>query len=271
MENVTVLLDRIEEVCPMPAAVQRVLAKIDDPRASVGEVAAAVGLDASLSAEVLRLANSPIYGRSRGVASLGEAVSTVGLNELKNMATAMAMLAAFASEHERAPELHELAVIRGAIAGALARRQGTPPAVAYLAALLADIGGLALLAVDPKGFSHILEQVGPDLEKRAPMETQEYGMPSNAIGAELLRRNGLPGPVVEAVLGDAPAPDKLVSLVAAARRSAVEVHRSQDVADKLPELAALFDQCGCPMESQEVAELLVEAGQQTKGMFKAAS
>lgn len=264
------LLDRIEEVCPLPASVQRVIAKVDDPRASIGDVAAAVGLDAGLSAEVLRLANSPVYGRPRTVVTLTEAVSTLGLVELRNMATAMAMLAAFASEHERAPELSELAVVRGALAGALARRQQATPAIAYLAGLLADIGALALLAVDPEGYGEVLALCEGDPQRRSALETERYGTRSRDIGSELLRRNGVPDAVVGAVSG-IDMETALNRVVAAACAWAPEVHRAADVADKVPTLMEIASRCGCELDETGVAELLVEAGQQARGMFKAAS
>ena len=68
--------------------------------------------------------------------TLTEAVTTLGLSELRCMALSMAMLAAFATDHERVPRMHELSVYRGTFTSAVAKRLGTPPAPAYLAGLL---------------------------------------------------------------------------------------------------------------------------------------
>src|SRR5215470_10995233 len=94
------LLQHIAEVCPLPAAAQRVLALCSMDEAAIPEVAEALSCDPAMTAQVLRVANSAIYARPRTVTTLQQAVMTLGLMELRNIAAAMSLLAAFRSREE---------------------------------------------------------------------------------------------------------------------------------------------------------------------------
>jgi HD-like signal output (HDOD) protein len=180
------LVTRIHEVCPVPAVAQRVIALANDPASSIREIAETIATDPGLAAEVLRIANSPVYGRRRGVSDLADAVMTLGLSEVGSMASAMAMLAAFGSTHERAQSIRGSAVLSGAVARKIAGYAGADPRPAFLGGLLADIGALACLTVDTDGYAAILASEDPSAG-----ELERYGCSSRAIGAELLRANDL--------------------------------------------------------------------------------
>ena len=276
MSDPAALVERIQEVCPLPASVQRVLAKIDDPKSNAADIAAAVGLDAGLTTEVLRIANSPAYGRPREVDTLNEAVMTLGLTELRSMAMSMAMLAAFASDHERVPRMHELSAFRGTFCSALSKQRGIPPAPAYLAGLLAEVGSLACLAVDPQSYGAILAAVVEDLEEREVLERNEYQVTSRWVGAALLRRNGLPDPVCEAVeMADEVETDSALACITRFARWAVPrvVPADGTMVDEATceELVALSERLGCPLTTDGLHEVLHLAGAQLTTMVRAAS
>jgi HD-like signal output (HDOD) protein len=214
------LVTRIQEVCPVPAVAQRVIHLTHDPSSSIREIAETIATDPALAAEVLRIANGPLYGRRRQVSDLAEAVVTLGLAELGAMASAMAMLAAFGSTHAHASVIRASAVLQGAVARQIARYAGADPRPAFLAGLLADIGSLACLTVDAEGYAAILERSGPDLGARLKLELGRYGASSRWIGGELLLANDLPEPIAHAVEApdDSPSTDPLISTTLFARK-----------------------------------------------------
>ena len=276
MQDPARLVEEIHEVCPLPASVQRVMQRIDDPKSNLTDVAAAVGLDAGLAAEVLRLANSPAYGRPRRVDTLIEAVSTLGLMEIRCVAMSMAMLAAFATDHKRVPRMHELSVYRGTFCSAVSRWVGTPPAPAYLAGLLADIGALACLAVDPSGFGAVLDAAAEDFERREILEVETYNTTSRWIGASLLRRNGLPEAVCEAVAApEATTSNSMLARVTKFARWAAPVALPADGTavglDTSKRLADLSEKFDCPLSSATLDEVLHQAGIQLTSLVRAAS
>lgn len=200
MGPITELVKKVDQVCPMPAAAQRVVVLASDPRARIEAVAEAIATDPALSAEVMKIANSAAFGRSRKISELEHAVSMIGLREIRSMAAAMAMLAAFASKGELALDFHDRAVLSGSIARVVA---GRLPRVekpeAFLCGLLSEIGAMACLALDSTGYTDVWTLAQDDAEERDRLEEERYGGTSRAIGGELLRRHDLPEHVAAAV------------------------------------------------------------------------
>ncbi len=221
------LRERIRTLCPVPATAQRVIDLTSRDTSDIREIAEAIAMDASLAAELMRLANSALLGRRRRVDTLEQAVVSVGLRELHEMATAMGMLAAFASDHELSRGFHHRSLSAGSIARFLAPELGMRQqrSVAFLAGLLSEVGAMGLLALDGDGYAKILDQVGTDFERRSMLEVARYGWSSTHLGAALLEDNGLPASITEAVRGEGASPVvRLTSYVRRAAAAIVEVN-----------------------------------------------
>jgi HD-like signal output (HDOD) protein len=193
------VFERIEQICPVPATAQRVMALCASADAEIPQIAEAVASDPALAVEVMRIANSAAYGRARQVGDLGQAILMMGLRELGQMATAMAMLAAFHTKRELSHDLHETAVLAGSIARGLAAEVEVDPGKAFVCGLLGEVGAMACLAVDGEAFASLLDEAGADLAAREDLEIRRYGRTTRVVGALLLRHNGLPEEIAETV------------------------------------------------------------------------
>jgi HD-like signal output (HDOD) protein len=199
-ERLQRLLEKVGEVCPVPEAATRVMSVAGDQRANVRQVAEAIAVDPGLAAQLMRIANSSAFGMSGRIRDLEHAVAVVGLGEIRDMAAAMAMLAAFRSHNELAPQLHAVCVLTGALARRLAKElQGVSRSEAFLCGLLSEVGAMACLSVDDNGYLQLWHQAGGNLFLRTELERHRYGGCSYEIGARLLARNNLPADVCEAV------------------------------------------------------------------------
>jgi len=69
---------------PFPAVLNKLLASLNDEDISYADVAQLIEKDAVLSANVLRLVNSAIYGRRGTITSITHAISILGINKLRN-------------------------------------------------------------------------------------------------------------------------------------------------------------------------------------------
>ncbi len=203
----------------MPATAARVVGLARRPDVRLDRLAEAVAADPGLASEVLRIANSPAFGRVRAVASVEEAVVVVGVAEIHSMALAMTMLASFRSDHELSTDLHEASVVTGCIASAVARGLNVERRLAFLSGLLAEIGALACLAVDGGPYGELYRTYEDDPVSRAAAEVRRYGATSREIGARLLSENALPEAIVEAVGAVDGASGRLAALTAFARRA----------------------------------------------------
>lgn len=100
----TILIEKIKQdalVLPtLPKIALQVRTAADDPDINLGEMAEIIGHDAALSLGILKVANSALLGRSIKVESVHQAVTRIGLRQIKSIATAMAIEQVFVSENE---------------------------------------------------------------------------------------------------------------------------------------------------------------------------
>ena len=88
----TILVEKINNdtlVLPtLPAIALKVRKAADDPNVNLHHMADVVGQDPSLSARMVKIANSAYLGRAVKVTSTAQAVTRIGLSQVKNIATA---------------------------------------------------------------------------------------------------------------------------------------------------------------------------------------
>ncbi|MBN1760409.1 MAG: HDOD domain-containing protein [Chitinispirillaceae bacterium] len=150
------LRDRIEHFANLPTLPQvatRLMSIINNPLTSSSDVAFVVGQDLSLSAKVLRLANSAFYGIPRSITSINNAVVILGLKVINTMVLSLTVFDMFPDDKQTSALfdrksfwLHSLSC--GLIAKFLATRIRKvilfDPEEAFCAGLLHDIGKVVM-------------------------------------------------------------------------------------------------------------------------------
>jgi HD-like signal output (HDOD) protein len=100
----TILVDRINNdtlVLPtLPEVAVKVRQAADNPEVNLMQMSEVISQDPSLSARMIKVANSAIMGRAVKVSTLHQAVTRIGLRQIKNIATAMAMEQLFVSNND---------------------------------------------------------------------------------------------------------------------------------------------------------------------------
>ncbi|MDW7547587.1 HDOD domain-containing protein [Pseudoalteromonas sp. McH1-7] len=100
----TILTDRINNdtlVLPtLPEIAVRVRQAADDPEINLMQMSDVISHDPALAARMIKVANSAFMGRSVKVNTLNQAVTRIGLRQIKNIATAMAMEQLFVSNNK---------------------------------------------------------------------------------------------------------------------------------------------------------------------------
>jgi len=146
-------------VPPLPAVAQRILALVSQEDVNAKEVGDLVKMDPSFAAELLRFANSALFGVRREVKSLSHAIVLVGMDRVKTMATLVAMNRMVRSsvriEALRKVWIHSL--ITAIITEELAARFRQSRESAYTLGLLHNLGTLGLMSAYPEQYSCMLE------------------------------------------------------------------------------------------------------------------
>jgi putative nucleotidyltransferase with HDIG domain len=144
---------------PFPAIAHRILALVSQEDVSPNEVGKLIKLDPSFSAELLRFANSALFGARREVTSLTQAVARLGMDRVKSMATFVALNNMVRSS-VRAPALRKVwehSVVTAIIAEEAASIARLDSEVAYTTGLLHNLGTLGLMCAYPDEYSRMLE------------------------------------------------------------------------------------------------------------------
>jgi HD-like signal output (HDOD) protein len=123
------------------------------------EVSELIGADPALTADVLRLANSPLYARQHDISSLLRAMALLGMDAVRGLVMTVA-LRNFSSSATHSPVFqqcwrHNLAC--GLISADLAEAPWKERDAAYTIGLLHDAGRLALLAANPLSYGQLLK------------------------------------------------------------------------------------------------------------------
>ncbi len=148
----TQLLERVRQaklVIPPYPAVAAKLQQLPRDTSSLADVAAIVGTDAVLAANVLRAATAAAHSTGAAPTTLEAAVFKLGFETLVRIAIAVS-LAAAASAQGPLAELRRnewrRSLISGVICRDLAQRRGIDPSQAFLAGLLHDFGAIVAIA-----------------------------------------------------------------------------------------------------------------------------
>jgi len=178
---------------------------------AVSDAAEMIMADAALSADVLFLANSPLFGLRQTATGIVHAVALIGLHRVMKLVVTAA-LRAFGSPARGTPALnrcwrHNLAC--GLICDDLAHRVDLDSDVAYTAGLLHDIGRCGMLCAWTKRYGELLDAATADPLMLLTSEREELGISHTDAGAVLLRNWALPETLVESARlhHDRPAPD----------------------------------------------------------------
>jgi hypothetical protein len=157
-------LDDARDLPSLPEVAVKVSRLADDPNASAASIARVIATDQGLTARILRLANSALYGVARRVGTVQEAVVILGLGTIRNLTLAASIypaLGAAVPGYDLAKgELWRHSVAAALCAQELARRMpraprpgaGAAPSAAvspdeaFVAGLLHDIGKTLLSA-----------------------------------------------------------------------------------------------------------------------------
>lgn len=135
----------------LPEVALKVKTAVEEGEADAAHMARLIGVDPSLSARLLQVANSPLYRGVKGIDSLQAAITRLGTNQVRNLVTSLLMKQMFVSRHPalrgRMQALWQHSTEVAAISHVVAR-SFTPlnPEQAMLAGLLHDIGALPILA-----------------------------------------------------------------------------------------------------------------------------
>ena len=200
------LVANVDELASLPGICGRVTALVDDPKSTIKELAQVISQDPGLSVKLLRIANSAFYGRVKGVETVEQALSVIGMQRVRDMVLGTAALDAFNGIPNDLVSMENFWMhsLYCAIASRLlAKKIRNPRAESiFVAGLLHDIGQLVLFHKRPEASRQALLLSIEDVSELdiVDAEQQVFGFDHCQIGAVLAEQWSLPDMLFEAIL-----------------------------------------------------------------------
>jgi len=182
-------LPGLKSLPPFPAVAIKLLSVISDDDADFREVSRLIMADTALSSQVIRLANSALFGFNREVTSVLRALSLVGANRIRDMLVTVALknyMAPGDSPVLRACWRHSLAA---ALWGEeLAKWYVLDRPMLYTAAILHDLGRIALFKLAPDTYVKYLEKASENGKADSrELERQMFSLDHCQVGGHLAK------------------------------------------------------------------------------------
>jgi len=185
----------------MPAVAVRVLNLCQSDDLDLKQIADAICQDPALSAKVLRLVNSPAFGLRQEVRTVPHALALLGLNAVRTLALSFSLVRDLRKGQQSGLQAYwKRSIISAVAARELANALRFPaPDEAFLAALLQDIGILALGRVAGREYEEVATRAGDDHALLAQLESEAFGADHAAVGGWMVESWNLPRPLCHAV------------------------------------------------------------------------
>ncbi len=198
-ENITIdgLLGSPQKLFSLPDIYFKIKQVIDSPKSSAAHIAEVVEKDTSLSAKLLQVVNSALYGFPSRIDTIARAVTIIGSRELASLSLAVSVTALFKGIPKAFIDMRsfwEHSVATGVFSRVLANKgkiKGEEERL-FVAGILHDIGRILLFRQAPGEMADAMVLA---LKQRIPLldaEHEEFGFTHALVGGKLLEQWKIP-------------------------------------------------------------------------------
>jgi HD-like signal output (HDOD) protein len=197
------ILKEIKALPPLPKSVLEIQRIANDPNSSIADLVKVVKEDPMLTANLLKAANSPLYGFTRQIKNVDQAVSLFGMATVKGFAISFAIkntlkfdLSAYGINDT---QFHDVSAKRNALVLSWYKRNRKHLDVLATDSFLIDIGAVVISLVLNKldkadEFKSKLNE-----NNREEIEKEFIGMNTAEVNAEIFAHWGFSNDLIEAM------------------------------------------------------------------------
>jgi len=197
------IADETSTVYSLPLFYEHLNEAINHPRSSIEDISKIITEDQGLTARLLRLANSPMFGCYAKVDSITKAVTIIGTQQLRDLALAASVMGVFKDIPEDLLNMSSFwrhSIACGIIARSLAvyRREANVERL-FVAGMLHDVGQVVLAAARPEVIRELLEAQRDTGRLYLDLERELLGFDHADLGGALLKKWKIPASIGEPV------------------------------------------------------------------------
>ena len=228
------ILDSVRSLPPLPASIGRLLEIAREPNVEFREIARVIELDQTLTARILRAANSALYGVPRRVQTVNQATVLLGRDTVVNLALSISVMSAKSRLDTEAWPIspsdfwrHSFAVASLA-RGMAAYIPGVSPDECYVGGLLHDIGKIVMLDHFHEVYAQVIMAGQYGMKPLFMLEREVLDTDHAAVGHALCLHWKIPASITRAIAEhhdeNDPAPSTVADVVRNANDLAKAVH-----------------------------------------------
>jgi len=185
------ILSYIKSLPPLPKSINDVQRITTDPNSSIKDLIKVIKSDPLITANLLKVANSPLYGFTRQIKSVDQVVSLFGMSVIKGFVISFVIknllkldLSAYGISESR---FSEVSFLRSAIAFNWYKSQKNKLDIIFTDSFLIDVG-IVIISLYLKG-KNLVEEFKKNLtsENREELEKAFVGFTSYEITAEVFK------------------------------------------------------------------------------------
>ena len=184
------LIANLGELPPLPQVAAQVLRLSADPDSSTDDLQRVISTDQALTAQILKIANSAMFGMMREVKTLTQAIMTLGFSTIRSVVIASSAKNLYSRGSVGLQErlLWEHALVVAIATRTYARSMRFPRSEeAFLAGLMHDIGKSVMGLKFPDRYGALIRSVYNEKQDGLHQELDVFGFDHAMVGEALLR------------------------------------------------------------------------------------
>ncbi|MCW5937579.1 MAG: HDOD domain-containing protein [Fimbriimonadaceae bacterium] len=190
----------------MPSVIVQVLQATDKENVSMAEIEKLLSTDPSITTKLFKVVNSAYFGLPRQVASIGQALAILGIQQVRNLVLSIGVVNALTSPNPRIIEIQrqfwQHSFASATCAQTISRRKGhstKEQELVFVGGLLHDIGRLFLLTLFNQPYTQVMTEASRLAEPLSSTEQRILGTTHAHLGGVLAEKWNFPVSLCEMI------------------------------------------------------------------------
>ncbi|MCS7203455.1 MAG: HDOD domain-containing protein [Thermodesulfovibrio sp.] len=198
LQEVMAKVEKVENLPTIPSILKKILSIIEDPNVSLQRITDFVSSDPTLTARILKMVNSPVYGFPGRISSISHAMVILGLNAVKGLLLGVSVFELM-QRYMRGLWEHSLATAIFSRILAIQKNVDASEEVS-VAGLLHDIGKVILMIAFREDYAKVLDEVKNNERYLYEVERDYFGLTHAEVGGIVSKRWNFPLKLIEPIM-----------------------------------------------------------------------
>jgi putative nucleotidyltransferase with HDIG domain len=243
------LLKKAGDLKVLPFVAKKILDTIGNEDASIEELGDIIEKDQTVTARVLKISNSALYGLRQEVTSLNHAIMVLGFKTIRSLVLSVSTKSLYKSFGMKEKIIWDHSIGAAIAAKIISKGMGSDTGeMAFIGGLMHDLGKVVLNNETPDIFVQVMMKTYNDGADSLDAENEVYGYTHTEIGAGVMERWGFPPLLVKIVEGHhlnngklENIADPLTAKVTAVVHLADQICRKLGIGTRSPDEALVLD------------------------------